>query len=596
MLYAIEKSTTIVHINGAKYYIHTVAKGETLYSLALTYEVTEQAITTNNESVSEGLKVGDRIKIPFVETKAMAKARQRAERKLSKNFTIHYVGKGETLYSIARRYEIAVQTLLTDNPDLDPMQLRSGERILIRKTAIGTSSELEMADQLEDYSQQMNSVAPDGELFYVVQKGDTFYSLARKYGITEQQISKLNDGLQPADLKAGAILRIAAGETSPSTDTAAEQAPTTSAEEIVAQSFDFRAQCDCDPMSVALLLPLGTVAHPNSNYTEFYRGFLMGLDSIRTRYGHSIELNVFNTNRDTAVIRTIVDNEAFRRSQLIVGPIYEEEMEPVVRFAEQKQIPVVSPLAQMTNIQSDALFEMAPDPNKKYAKAEQLIDTVKHVTLIYTDKTDKNFEAEMLELLRDRPYKKHTYHYVHPSTKYPAGVPHPSDLAPIMMNDESNLYIIMADNEIDVDRILAALASAETNLRARSLAKPRYTVLGNSRWNRYSNIDRTLFFRNSIVFFSTYHAKRNDEAIRAFDRAHILRFAAFPSLYTYRGYDAAMIFVEAMYNDIIYDLEDRRYEPLSTIYRFVQEHPTANHRNNNWMRVNYNNDFTISIE
>ncbi len=596
MLFAIEKSTTIVHINGAKYYIHTVAEGETLYALAQTYEVTEQAITDNNESTSEGLKVGDRIKIPFVETKAMAKARQRAERKLSKNFTIHYVEKEETLYSIARRYEIAVQTLLADNPDLDPMQLRSGERILVRKTAIGTSSEREMADQLEDYSQQMNSVAPDGELFYVVQKGDTFYSLARKHGITEQQISELNDGLQPADLKAGAILRLSAGEATPSTDTTAEQVSTTPTEEIVAQHFDFRTQCDCDPMPVALLLPLGTPIHPNTNFTEFYRGFLMGLDSVRTRYGHSIELNVFNTNRDTAVIRTIVDNEAFRRSQLIVGPIYEEEMGPVVRFAEQKQVPIVSPLAQMHKVQSDALFEMAPDPNEKYAKAEQLIDTVQHITLIYTDKTDANFEAEMLELLRDRPYKKHTYRYVHPSTKYPAGVQHPSDLAPIMTNDDSNLYIIMADNEIDVDRVLAALASAETNLRARSLAKPRYTVLGNSRWNRYSNIDRTLFFRNSVVFFSTYHAKRNDQVIRNFDRAHIRRFAALPSLYTYRGYDAAMIFVEAMYNDIIYDLEDRRYEPLSTIYRFEQEHPTANHRNNNWMRINYNKDFTISIE
>ena len=57
-----------------------------------------------------------------------------------------------------------------------------------------------------------------------------------------------------------------------------------------------------------------------------------------------------------------------------------------------------------------------------------------------------------------------------------------------------------------------------------------------------------------------------------------------------------MIFTRAMFNDIEYDLEDRRYEPLQTRYRFEQEEPTANHNNTNWVRVNYHNNFTISIE
>ena len=592
MLFAIERSTTIVHINGAKYYIHAVAQGETLYALARAYGVTEQAITTNNEAAADGLKVGDRIKIPYAEPAATKEDKQ-AARKLTKTFTIHYVTKGETLYSIARRYEIAVKTLIADNPDLDPMQLRLGERILVRKTAIGKSTEAEATDQLEAYSEQMNSVAPRGEQFYVVQKGDTFYSLSRKHGITEQQLSELNGGLQAADLKAGAILRLPGAEPEASSDATATEDETTPA---APAEISFAALERGEKLTVSLLLPLGNASRPNVNYTEFYRGFLMGLDSVRTRYGRSVELNLFNSNRDTARLAEILDHEAFRRSQLIVGPIYEEEMKPVVRFAEQQQIPVVSPLAQMPHLKSDVLFEMAPDPKYKYAKAEQLIDTVKRITLIYTEQTDRTFEAEMLDLLRDRPYTKHTYTYVHPSVKFKEDEPHPSDLSPIMTNNESNLFIVMADNEIDVDRVLAALASAETNLRARSLAKPQYVVLGNARWNRYTNIDRTLFFRNRISFFTTYHAKRDAEVVRAFDSAHIRNFGSLPTLYTYRGYDAALLFVEAMYNDIIYDLEDRRYEPLSTFYRFKQEEPTANHRNRNWMRVNYNSDFSITLE
>ena len=64
----------------------------------------------------------------------------------------------------------------------------------------------------------------------------------------------------------------------------------------------------------------------------------------------------------------------------------------------------------------------------------------------------------------------------------------------------------------------------------------------------------------------------------------------------YRGYDSALIFAPAMYGDIEYDLEDRRYTPLQTGYRFEQRDTGSNHVNGNWTRVNYNPDFTITIE
>ncbi len=58
-----------------------------------------------------------------------------------------------------------------------------------------------------------------------------------------------------------------------------------------------------------------------------------------------------------------------------------------------------------------------------------------------------------------------------------------------------------------MDRILAALASAYTGIVSRGLSEPRATVLGNARWNRYHNLDRTMFFfQDRVVFLSTYHA------------------------------------------------------------------------------------------
>ena len=342
-----------------------------------------------------------------------------------------------------------------------------------------------------------------------------------------------------------------------------------------------------------LLLPLATGGEPNGNYLEFYQGFLLGLDSVKLKYGRSVNVDLYNTARDTARIREIVESDAFRKADLIVGPVYEEGLYPVIRFAEEKKIPVVSPLANIEGMNSDVLFQLAPDPSRKYEKAGDLVNGDKRVTLICTESADKEFEREMLALLGDSEYRRYTYKYEHPTAR---SADSPSDLTPLLENTDDNVFIILSDNEVDIDRILAALASADTSLTSRGRTAPRFVVLGNTRWNRYNTVDRAMFFKNRVIFFSTYHAKRDSETVRAFDDAYIRSFCALPTLFSYRGYDTAMIFAPAMYGDIEYDLEDRRYTPLQTTYRFGQNEGRENHVNRNWTRVNYNSDFTITIE
>ena len=342
-----------------------------------------------------------------------------------------------------------------------------------------------------------------------------------------------------------------------------------------------------------LLLPLATGGEPNGNYLEFYQGFLLGLDSVKLKYGRSVNVDLYNTARDTARIREIVESDAFRKADLIVGPVYEEGLYPVIRFAEEKKIPVVSPLANIEGMNSDVLFQLAPDPSRKYEKAGDLVNGDKRVTLICTESADKEFEREMLALLGDSEYRRYTYKYEHPTAR---SADSPSDLTPLLENTDDNVFIILSDNEVDIDRILAALASADTSLTSRGRTAPRFVVLGNTRWNRYNTVDRAMFFKNRVIFFSTYHAKRDSGTVRAFDDAYIRSFGALPSLFSYRGYDTAMIFAPAMYGDIEYDLEDRRYTPLQTTYRFGQNEGRENHVNRNWTRVNYNSDFTITIE
>lgn len=172
---AAEKSRTIVYINGAKYYIHTVQPGETLYGLSKLYGVGEKVILENNPAIIGGLKSNENIRIPVVA--GVSDAGRKSDRKLRKTFDFHYVTKGETLYAISRKYEIPVQTIIEDNPGIDPTHLRPGERLLIRRRQIGSEDEAGSLAQWEAYRQSLNSVADEGTSYHIVHPGETFYSL-----------------------------------------------------------------------------------------------------------------------------------------------------------------------------------------------------------------------------------------------------------------------------------------------------------------------------------------------------------------------------------------------------------------------------------
>ncbi len=585
---AVERSTTIVYINGTKYFVHHVAEGDSLAALAATYATTEDDIRRSNPSMGE-LVAGATLRIPVPETAA----ERTPERKLRKSYDFHTVAKGETLYAISRRYEIPIDVIMEDNPEIDPIRLKPDQRILIRKKEMGSESEVESIASWEEYRNTLNSVAESGYRYYIVKKGETVYGLARRFNITEEEFSELNGGIKPNELRAGAMVKVpferfsASAELSPADSLGADSLE--SAYEI--PDVEFRPLLRSERLKVALLLPLTTANNrPSESFLDFYQGFLMGLDSVKLM-GYNVELNLYNTARDSAQIRRTIASPEFEGTHLIVGPVYEEDLEPVVRYAEKHSIPVVSPLANLGRTDSDVVFQLSADPAHKYDKVTDLFGEEKSVTLIYGAGTDEHFEQEILAALGTKSYKSHTYKYAHPSAKSSA-----SDLTPLLSNTDDNVFVVMSNNEVEVDRILAGIASAYTNISARTGRTPKFTVLANNRWTRYQNLDRELFFADRLVVLANYHAKRDSHVIRSFDRRYIRTFGALPSLFSYRGYDVAMIFCPAMFGDIQYDLEGRRFMPLQTTYIFKREGDKRNHVNRNWTRADYDRNFTITVQ
>ncbi len=583
---AVTKSQVVVYINGQKYYIHTVESQETIYSLSKVYDVPQQVIIDLN---SAELKAGENIKIPY----ELTDKKQMSAREIKRTFSKHKVEKGETLYSISRKYEISIETIIEDNPSIDPIALPTDYSLLIRKKMKGKNSQEQSENEWAEYKSDLNlATQNDGYQYHIVDKGETIYSLARQSGMSEKEFAELNnlsDGL-----KAGAIIKMPA-DTLKREEVQEIKPEATYSDQVELQSLEHGAT-----LKVALFLPLSRNGKANRQFAEFYNGFQAGLDTVKNRWGRDIELSVYNTERNIKNVSRIISSEEFEGTNLIVGPIYEDLLPPVIEYAEKNHIPVVSPLAALKQSKSSVLFQMAPPTDNRYEKVEKMLsDTTRCVTLVYTENTDSLFEQNILALMGDREYQTHLYAYANPTEvaeKMKEDEESAGDLSKYINNRQENTIVVMSSSETDVDRVLSALSSAQINIVARGGRKPKYEVLGNSEWSRYKNIDRTVLFKNNVVFMSSYHAKRDDERVRLFDSNYIETYGILPSLYAYRGYDAAMIFGQGIYSDMSNYLEGRLFTPIQSHYNFKSDPETGIHTNAEWIRVNYRNNYTITIE
>ena len=592
-LLPVEKSPVIVFINGKKYYVHTVKSGDTLYSIAKAYEVGENDIRECNPSVGDRLRIDQTVKIP-VPASAIIKAN--AEKKRKKDYIVHKVKAGQTLYAIARDYNISVAQLREDNPSVNPQALSVGESLWIRRTAIGSSTEQQAQAEMAEYTDNLNkATSDDGFDNHVVQPGETIYSLSRRYGITEAEFAQLNDVSQ--GLKAGAIIRIPkAKEVEQELVAEAENTPaqTTLNTEITFQKLD-----NSQDLNIALMLPMNINSKPNASYVEFYQGFLLGLDEIKKSGKGDTKLTVYNTAHDQLKVQQIVGSTMFEGTNLIVGPVYEDELNPVLQYAHKNCVPVVSPLANISAVQSPALYQLSPAPEKKYEKIGNLLDGGRDIYLIYASSNDKEFEQEIIKELHGRPYSAYNYSFTDQKSTFTprnAEARAIESMDDILKSEKPCLFIVLANAETDVDRILGTISSSKVALTDRSEPSAQYVVMGTSRWGRFNNIDHTSYFNNNVVMISTYHAKRDSKAVRDFDSRYIDAYGALPSLYAYRGYDTAMIFCAGMRGDIEYNMLDKRYTPLQTTYKFVRGNAGDRYVNQEWVRVNYNSDYTITIE
>lgn len=572
-----------VNISGKVFFIHQVVQGETLYSLARTYSTTVDVIVGHNPSLKDGLKSGQMIKIP-----AFCDGQNETKRS-KREFTAYVVRKGDTLYSISREFSVSIDALLDDNPTVDPTRLAIGTKLFVRKSAMGHTSDSEAMSQLRAEGERMSSVESSAVEYHVVEKGETATSLAKNRNVDPQAILDMN-GNDAAQLTEGALIKLPV-------------VADVISEANVAKNKKIGVLEIGEVANVSLLLPFTRNGQVSSPIIDFYKGFLLGLDRCREN-GYKIDLHVFDSCRDTVRVKELVDRGSFSGTNLIIGPVYENCLSTVIPYAEQNGIPVVSPLAAIQNVSSEVLFQMAPDPSSKYVKLKDLFALERRVVFISTKSNDAAFVNEMKALAGKRPIEYREYAYENPNIiekrerLRASGVSvaeSKGDLTPLLHCNGPMTIVVVSDNETDVDRVVSAITSARASLIDRSMDAADVTIVGSSKWTKYSNIDRAIFFRGDVTFISSYIANGTSIAEKKFNRTYIGQFGSVPTLFSCRGYDAAVIFISSLYGPIGSALEGKRFIPVEVPYEFSRGKDGVV-RNTEWVRVIYNGDYTLMVE
>lgn len=113
---------------------------------------------------------------------------------------IHIIEKGDTIYSISKKYNTPVDSILKKNNLSDPSKIKIGQKLIIPAASSAKNDK------------KTNTKTNSEELTHVIQKGDTLYALAKKFGVKFSDILKLNGLSEKTPLKIGQILKIPKGK------------------------------------------------------------------------------------------------------------------------------------------------------------------------------------------------------------------------------------------------------------------------------------------------------------------------------------------------------------------------------------------------
>lgn len=175
-------------IKQAEVVTYTVKKGETAYHIAKKYDISvHELLKANGLSSVKSVKPGMEIQVPLSKKGHFSFAKSNVKKE-SKRETkdYHLVQRGETLFSIGKKYDIEVENLMLWNNIKSDQRLKVGDKISLKPVSSQNIEVSQSIPQKEEKKGQMK------DIYHVVKTGDTINSIAKTYSTKPEKIMEMN--------------------------------------------------------------------------------------------------------------------------------------------------------------------------------------------------------------------------------------------------------------------------------------------------------------------------------------------------------------------------------------------------------------------
>lgn len=389
---------------------------------------------------------------------------------------------------------------------------------IISDTITDTSKLDEKAKLLEELKAKF--------VIYEVQKGDTFYSFKKKFNVTRGELLLLNPELKEG-LKVGQILKI-------------KEIP----EEVVYDEvfYDDYIQPETS-LKVALLLPFRASRYTIDTLkvkdiftknaalvniaTDFYMGAEIAIDSLK-RKGVNIELNVFDTgNRKGSSLRNIISEKDLNSNDVVIGPLFSEEVELV---ASNVSSPIIFPVysKKQSQFYMSNIIKTSPEKSVFRKELERYIQENfdEGNIIIISDNKSKDLEiSNNLKSTLEFNTNANSVSILTPNKGYIAK----SRFLEIMKPNTKNWVIIASDNKIIVGDAINSLISLPEEMTAKVFAYDKGRI--------YDNIDNRKLAKVGFTYVSDEFVDEDAISTRTFNKQYKRKNKALPSFYATKGFD-----------------------------------------------------------
>lgn len=177
-----------VSIGGQLFYVYETKKGDSFYGISNRYGWNVERLQELNPDLAAKMKKGEKLYYP-VNPSVVAEDSKPMEFSADSYPVIqHVVKKGDSVYSIARMYNVSLDKIYLYNPD-SKYGIKRGSIITIPQEPKAINE-------------------GDTFLYYAIRPGDTLGSIAQNYNTSVEQLMRDNKGVSDNNFSAGDILRV----------------------------------------------------------------------------------------------------------------------------------------------------------------------------------------------------------------------------------------------------------------------------------------------------------------------------------------------------------------------------------------------------